>query len=78
MLISWPGHDIFFEVVTFGPDDLNGMQDKHHHQHFLHLLSLRPAEPIYWEGDIPGFLNKTDEATWIQATTDAATCAARK
>jgi hypothetical protein len=73
VLTSWPGHDVFFEVVTFGPDYLSGMEDQHHNQHFLHLLSLSPAEPIYWKGDIPGFLNKTDEATWIQATTDAAT-----
>jgi hypothetical protein len=73
VLLSWPGRDVFFEVVTFGPDDLSGMQDKYRDQHFLHLLSLRPTKPIYWEGDIPGFLNKTDEAAWIQATTDAAT-----
>ena len=48
------------------------MDDKHHHRHFLHLLALRPAEAIYWEGDIPGLLNRTDEAAWIQATTEAA------
>jgi hypothetical protein len=77
VLLSWPGHDVFFEVVTFGPDDLSGMRDKYHDRHFLHLLSLRPTEPIYWEGDIPGFLNKTDEVKWMQATTDAATRCAR-
>jgi hypothetical protein len=72
-LLSWPSHDVFFEVVTFGPDDLSGMRDKYHDLHILHLLSLRPTEPVYWEGDIPGFLNKTDEAIWIRATADAAT-----
>jgi hypothetical protein len=73
VLVRWPGHDVFFEVVTFGPDDLSAMRDKYHDRHFLHLLSLRPTEPIYWEGDIPGFLNKSDEAKWIQATTEAST-----
>ena len=72
VLLRWPRHDIFFEVVTFGPDENNEFEDKHHHRHFRHLVGLRPAGAIYWEGDVPGFLNKTDEAAWIQATTEAA------
>lgn len=30
------------------------------------------SEPIYWVGDVPGFRNKTEDATWLQATTEAA------
>jgi hypothetical protein len=73
VLLRWHNHEAFLEVVTFGPDENNELEDKHHHQHFLHLLSLRPTEPIYWEGDIPGLLNRTDEAAWVKATTEAAT-----
>ena len=72
VLLRWRGHDVFFEVVTFGPDENNEFEDRHHDQHFQHLAGLRPTEAIYWEGDIPGFLNKTDEAAWIQVTTEAA------
>jgi hypothetical protein len=72
LLLRWRGHEIFLEVVTFGPDVTSEAEDKHHQRHFLHLLSLRPAEPIYWEGDIPGLLNPADEAAWISATTAAA------
>jgi hypothetical protein len=72
VLLRWSGHEAFLEVVTFGPDENSEVEDKHHHQHFLHLLSLRPAEPICWEGDIPGLLNRTDEAAWIKATAEAA------
>jgi hypothetical protein len=49
VLLRWSGHEAFLEVVTFGPDENSEVEDKHHHQHFLHLLSLRPAEPIYWK-----------------------------
>jgi hypothetical protein len=77
VLLRWSGHEAFLEVVTFGPDENSEVEDKHHHQHFLHLLSLRPTEPIYWEGDIPGLLNRTDEAAWIKATTEAAASCAQ-
>lgn len=72
LLLGWRGHEIFLEVVTFGPDVTSEAEDKHHQQHFLHLLSLRPGEPVYWEGDIPGLLNPVDEAAWIRATNEAA------
>ena len=72
VLLRWPGHDLFIEVVTFGPNENNEFEDRHHHRHFLHLIRLRPAAPAYWEGDIPGFLNSADEAAWMQATTNAA------
>lgn len=72
VLLRWPGHDLFLEVVTFGPTRTTSSRTKHHHRHFLHLIGLRPAGPVYWEGDIPGFLNKADEAAWTQATTEAA------
>lgn len=72
LLLRWRGHEVFLEVVTFGPDVASEAEDKHHERHFLHLLSLRPGEPIYWEGDIPGLLNPTDEAEWIRATNAAA------
>ena len=72
LLLRWSSQEVFLEVVTFGPDENNESEDKHHDQHFLHLLSLRPGEPVYWEGDIPGLMNKTDEAAWIQATGEAA------
>jgi hypothetical protein len=72
VLLRWRGHEAFLEVVTFGPDENSETEDKHHERHFLHLLSLRPDEPVHWEGDIPGLLNKTDEAAWLQATSEAA------
>lgn len=73
VLLRWPGrHDLFIEVVTFGPDETSEFEDKHHERHFHHLLALRTAKPVHWDGDIPGFLNRTDEAAWIQATTAAA------
>ena len=72
VLLRWSGHELFIEIVTFGPDEQSALEDKHHQHHFLHLLSLRPTESVYWEGDIPGFLNKTAEAAWMLATADAA------
>jgi hypothetical protein len=72
VLLRWRSHEAFLEVVTFGPDENTEMEDKHHHWHFLHLLSLNPDGSIHWKGDIPGLLNRNDEATWIQATTEAA------
>ncbi len=72
VLLRWPGLELFIEIVTFGADEKSALQDKYHDQHFLHLLSLRPTAPVYWEGDIPGFLNKTEESNWIKATADAA------
>jgi hypothetical protein len=72
VLLTWPGHEVFIEIVTFGPDENSELEERYHDQHFRHLLSLRPTEPIHWEGDIPGFLNRADEAAWVKATTDAA------
>jgi hypothetical protein len=72
LLLRWAGQEVFLEIVTFGPDENNETEKGHHDRHFLHLLSLRPDAPIYWEGDIPGLLNRTDEAAWIQATAEAA------
>jgi hypothetical protein len=72
LLLGWRGHEIFLEVVTFGPDVTSQAEDKHHQRHFLYLLSLRPGEPVYWEGDVPGLLNPVDEAAWIRATNAAA------
>jgi hypothetical protein len=72
LLLRWAGQEVFLEVVTFGPDENNETEEKHYDRHFLHLLSLRPGAPVHWDGDIPGLLNRTDEAAWIQATADAA------
>ena len=72
LLIRWAGQEVFFEVVTFGPDENIETEEEHHDRHFLYLLSLRQDAPIYWEGDIPGLLNRTDEAAWMQATAEAA------
>jgi hypothetical protein len=78
LLLRWAGQEVFLEVVTFGPDENTETEEKHHDRHFMHLLSLRSDAPIYWEGDIPGLLNRTDEAAWIRATAEAAArCAQR-
>jgi hypothetical protein len=73
VLLTWPSREVFIEIVTFGPDEKSEMEERYHNQHFRYLVSLSRAEPIHWEGDIPGFLNKADEAAWFTATADAAT-----
>lgn len=72
VLIKDRSYDIFLEVVTFGPDENRELQERYQQRHFLHLAGRKAAPSIYWEGDIPGFLNKTEEAAWIKATTDGA------
>ena len=67
-----PHGDIFIEIATFGPDPAREHQETHHDRHWRHLLTLDGGQ-IWWEGYVPGFLNKTDEARWLQETADAAT-----
>jgi hypothetical protein len=57
-------------VVTFGPDENRELDDKYHRRHVMHLIGLA-GRPVHWEGDVPDFLNKTEDAAWPQATTEA-------
>ena len=66
-----PHSDIFIEIATFGPDPTREQEEAHHHRHWRHLMALDQGQ-IYWEGYVPGFLNKADEARWFQDTADAA------
>jgi hypothetical protein len=68
-------HEVFLEVVTIGPDGNRQLHDKHYRWHVRNLMFLA-SQPIYWVGDVPGFRNKTEDATWIRATTEAAACCA--
>jgi hypothetical protein len=66
------GHEeVFLEIVTFGPDENRELDECRQHRHMMHLMALA-APAIYWEGYVPGYLNKAEEARWISATTDAA------
>jgi hypothetical protein len=71
VLLRTTGEDVFLEIVTFGPDEKRELEEAHQQRHWMHLMMLARA-PVYWEGYVPGFLNKADEAKWLQATTDAA------
>jgi len=68
-------HEVLPEVVTIGPDGNRQLHDKHYRWHVRNLMFLA-SQPIYWVGDVPGFRNKTEDATWIRATTEAAACCA--
>jgi hypothetical protein len=71
------GREVFLEIVTFGPDETVEFEDMHHHAHSAHLLQLCGTRDIFWEGDVPGFLNKHDETVWYAHTEAAAAeCAA--
>src|SRR5262249_13823019 len=62
--------EMFFEIVTFGPDESREHEEGHQRRHWMHLAALaRP--PIYWEGYVPGYLNQANEAACLQVTTDA-------
>jgi hypothetical protein len=70
------GEEVFLEIVTFGPDEKLELDDEHQHRHWLHLMALARSA-VYWEGHVPGFLNKSDEAKWLEQTTDVAAQCAR-
>lgn len=63
--------DIFIEVVTFGSDETREMDEAFQQRHWQYLMALT-TEPIYWEGYVPGFLNKADDARWPQSAASAA------
>lgn len=71
VLLRTASQEIFLEIVTFGPDQTREQDEDHQERHWLHLMKLG-RENIYWEGYVPGLLNKADEAKWLQATTTAA------
>lgn len=71
VLLRTANQEVFLEIVTFGPDPTREQDEAHHERHWLHLTSLGRGK-VYWEGYVPGFLNKADEAKWLQATTAAA------
>jgi hypothetical protein len=76
VLLRAGGDEIFLEIVTFGPDSIRELEERHQQRHFMHLQALA-APAIYWEGHVPGYLNPAEEARWISATTDAAAQCAR-
>jgi hypothetical protein len=71
VLWNSPHGQVFIEIATFGPDPAREQEETQHHRHWMHLLALTDG-PIWWEGYIPGFLNKADEARWLQVTAVAA------
>jgi hypothetical protein len=71
VLLRMAGEAVFLEIVTFGPDEKLQLNEEHQHRHWLHLITLARS-PVYWEGYVPGFLNKADETRWLRATKDAA------
>lgn len=71
VLLQTANHEVFLEIVTFGPDPSRELDEAHQHRHWMHLVDLS-HEDIHWEGYVPGFLNKSDEAKWLQATREAA------
>ena len=71
VLLRSTSHEVFLEIVTFGPDPSRELDEAHQHRHWRHLVALS-HENIHWEGYTPGFLNKAEEKKWLQATTDAA------
>jgi hypothetical protein len=71
VLLRSANHEVFLEIVTFGPDPFREMDEAHQRRHWMHLVDMW-HEDIHWQGYVPGFLNKADEAKWLQATTEAA------
>jgi hypothetical protein len=71
VLWNSPHGQVFIEIATFGPDPARELEEAHHDRHWMHLLALADG-PIWWEGYVPGFLNRADEARWLQATAVAA------
>ena len=71
VLLRSSAEEVFLEIVTFGPDEARELDEAHHQRHWKHLFALANG-PIYWEGYVPGYLNKAEEARWLQVTTDAA------
>ncbi|GAA3536854.1 hypothetical protein [Kribbella ginsengisoli] len=68
VLIRLGNRELFLEVVTFGPVP-NG-DDLAYDRHVLHLITNEDG--VHWEGNVPGFLNKADEARWEAETIHAA------
>ena len=71
VLLRSGNQEVFLEIVTFGPDQTRELDEAHQQRHWLHLMDLG-REDFYFEGYVPGFLNKADEARWLQATSEAA------
>jgi len=68
VLIRLGNRALFLEVVSFGP--VPSSDDLAYDRHVLHLI--RNEDGVHWQGDIPGFLNKADEAAWEAAIIQAA------
>jgi hypothetical protein len=71
VLLRTPDHDIFLEIVTFGPDPSRELDEAYQNRHWMHLADLS-REDIHWDGYVPGFLNRADEERWLRATREAA------
>jgi hypothetical protein len=71
VLLQSAGHEVFLEVVTFGPDETREMDERHQQRHWFHLMEME-RDNLHWDGYVPGFLRKADEARWLQATREAA------
>jgi hypothetical protein len=66
-----PHGQVFVEIATFGPDPACELEERHHDRHWMHLLVHADGQ-IWWDGYVPGLLNKVDEARWLDATAAAA------
>jgi hypothetical protein len=71
VLLHNGNHEVFLEIVTFGPDPSRELDEAHQHRHWMHLVAMS-HENIHWQGYVPGFLNKADEEKWLRATREAA------
>lgn len=60
VLIGLGNREVFLEIVSFGP--VQNEDDLAYDKHVLHLITN--DDGVHWEGNVPGFLNKADEASW--------------
>ncbi|TDC89577.1 hypothetical protein [Actinomadura sp. 7K507] len=72
VLLKVPGTELFIEVVTLSPESKFTQQDEYTNRHRFYLHALEGRLPVYFEGDVPGFLHKAEEERWVQKTKEVA------
>jgi hypothetical protein len=68
VLIRLGNRELFLEIVGFGP--VANTDEVAYSRHLERLMGSEDGQ--YWDGDVPGFLNRADEASWQAAVADAA------
>lgn len=63
---------VFIEVVTVTEDQFVTDQHRAHDRHVRHLFAVDSRYHVHWQGDLPGQLNRTDQAAWQRQTEEAA------